>query len=271
MTIGEWLVNTTADLEFASKTPRLDALLLLELVTARSRADLLASSKETLSVMRQGKLKKIVERRLNGEPMAYIAGQKEFYGRDFMVNHSVLVPRPESEAFLELLGALRKTERVHTLIDIGTGSGILAITAKLQHPDLYVFASDTSKDALQVAAQNALRHKAAVTFKEQNLLAGDREGYDVIFANLPYVPTRQEPDRSIAQEPPEALFSGPDGLEHYRRLFSQLKPKHIRFVMTESLTEQHAAVEQLAADAGYQKTSTEGLVQWFTKIVPDRF
>jgi release factor glutamine methyltransferase len=200
MTIGEWLLNTTADLELASRTPRLDALLLLELVTSRSRADLLASSKETLSVMRQGKLKKLVERRLNGEPMAYIAGQKEFYGRDYIVNHSVLVPRPESEAFLELLSVLRKTERVHSLVDIGTGSGVLAITAKLQHPDLYVFATDNSKDALQVAAQNALRHKAAVTFKEQNLLAGDREGYDVIFANLPYVPTQQEPDPSIGAQ-----------------------------------------------------------------------
>lgn len=266
MTLGEWLLSATEQLEKAgSKTPRLDALVLLEMVTKRSRASLLAAGNEKLSVMRQGKLKKLLERRVSGEPVAYIAGQKEFYGRDFIVNKWVLIPRPESEAFLELLAELRKTERVHSLVDIGTGSGALAITAKLQFPDMYVFATDTSKEALQVAAQNALRHEAPVTFKEQNLLHGDKEGYDVIFANLPYVPTGPEPDPSIAFEPAEALFSGFDGLELYRRFFEQLEPKFIRFVMTESLLTQHEPIAKIADEASYDHTSTEGLVQLFTK------
>lgn len=268
MTYGEWLLQTTEQLEkTGSKTPRLDALLLLEMVSGRGRANLLASTKEKLSVMRQGKLKKLLERRAAGEPMAYIAGQKEFYGRDFTVNKWVLVPRPESEDFLELLKELRKTERVHSLIDIGTGSGNLAVTVKLEYPDMYVFASDTSKEALEIAIQNSRRHDAPVTFKEQSLLSGDKEGYDVILANLPYVPTGPEPDPSIAHEPSEALFSGPDGLEHYRMLFGQLAPKHIRFVLTESLQSQHRAIEELARAANYDLTKTKGLVQLFTKQV----
>jgi release factor glutamine methyltransferase len=290
MTYGEWLLRATETLEKSgSKTPRLDALLLLEMVSGRSRADLIASGKEKLSVMRQGKLKALLARRVDGEPMAYIAGQKEFHGRDFIVNKWVLVPRPESEAFLTLLKYLRdhkkeisevrplKTEKygvggfLHTVADIGTGSGNLAITAKLEFPDLYVFATDTSKEALQIAAQNALRHNAAIVFKEQNLLHGDKEGYDLVMANLPYVPTGPEPDPSIAHEPVEALFSGFDGLEHYRRFFTQLAPKHIRFVMTESLLTQHKALKEMAADAGYKLAKTEGLVQLFVKNTPETF
>ena len=266
MTYGEWLLEATEQIEkTGSKTPRLDALLLLELVSGLGRAQVLAMNRDKLSVMRQGKLNKLVQRRVAGEPIAYIAGQKEFYGRDFIVNKWVLVPRPESEAFLSLLAALRKKERVHNLLDLGTGSGILAITAKLEHPDMYVTATDTSEDALKIAAQNSLRHEAAVTFKVQNLLAGDKEGYDVIFANLPYVPTGPEPDPSIAMEPVEALFSGVDGLDHYRQFFSQLEPKHIRFVMTESLFSQHDAVSALAKEANYSLAESEGLIQLFTK------
>ncbi len=266
MTYGEWILEATEAIEkIGSKTPRLDALLLLSWATGYDKAILLTKTRDKLSVMRQGKLKNLLNRRLSGEPMAYIAGQKEFYGRDFIVNKYVLIPRPESEDFLELLKVLRKTERVHNLLDMGTGSGNLAITVKLEFPDMYVFASDTSEDALKIAAQNSLRHKAAVTFKNQNVLQGDKEGYDVVLANLPYVPTGPEPDPSIAHEPVEALFSGFDGLDHYRLFFQQLAPKHIRFVMTESLMSQHKAVTALAKKAGYSLTKTEGLIQLFTK------
>ena len=266
MTYGTWLLEATDTLQLAgSKTPRLDALVLLEHISGHSRAQVLSKGSEALSAMRRGKLQKLLNRRAQGEPMAYILGQKEFYGRDFAVSPLVLVPRPESEDFISLLGELRQTERIHSVVDIGTGSGNLAVTAKLEFPDMYVFASDTSTGALRIAAQNSMRHNAPVTFKEQSLLHGDKEGYDVVIANLPYVPTGPEPDPSIAFEPVEALFSGFDGLEHYRQLFAQLTPKHIRFVMTESLLSQHDAVQQLADEAGYSLTRTQGLIQLFTK------
>lgn len=266
MTYGDWILEATEAIEkIGSKTPRLDALLLLSWASGYEKANLLTMTRDKLSVMRQGKLKPLLARRLNGEPMAYIAGQKEFYGRDFMVNKFVLIPRPESEDFIVLLKALRQSERVHNLLDMGTGSGNLAITVKLEHPDMYIFASDTSEDALKIAAQNSLRHKAAVTFKNQNLLQADKEGYDVIMANLPYVPTGPDPDPSIAHEPVEALFSGFDGLEHYRRFFAQLEPKHIRFIMTESLLSQHKIMNELAKNTGYSLTKTEGLIQLFVK------
>ena len=265
MTYNDWLMNTTKELQAVSHSPRLDADILLGLVTGQSKAHLLAYIDTPLTLQEQGALQRKIERRMAGEPMAYISGTIEFYGHDFMVNEKVLVPRPESESFLELLHELRKTQRVHNLVDIGTGSGVLAISAKLAHPDLYITATDVSNSALSVAAENSLQHKAPITLRNQSLLTGDKEGYDVLFANLPYVPTNPVPDPSIAHEPPSALFSGSDGLDHYRKLFKQLAPKHIRFVMVESLANQHTAVQALAQAADYTLCDSAGLVQLFTK------
>ncbi len=266
MTYNEWQARAVQQLGSTSSTPRLDADLLIEFVTGQGRASMRAHPDNQLTSRQLLRLQKLLTRRLNDEPIAYIRGLTEFYGNDFKVNRSVLVPRPESEAFLEMLSSLRLTERVHTLIDIGTGSGALAISAKLTHPDMYITATDISSRALAVAAENCLAHRAAITLKKQSLLTGDKEGYDVVFANLPYVPTAETPDPSIAFEPNIALFSGQDGLEHYSRLFLQLKLKHIRFVLCESLTDQHEQITKLAMGADYRLTKTNGLVQLFTKV-----
>ncbi len=265
MTYNDWLTQAAQRLAGISTTPALDADLLLAYTVGRNRAGLRAHADTVLTTRELQRLQKLTSRRLQGEPIAYIRGYSEFYGHDFTVSRSVLVPRPESESFLELLAHLRKNERIHTVIDIGTGSGALAISAKLTHPDLYMTATDISSRALAVAAKNCLKHAAAITLRKQSLLTGDKEGYDVIFANLPYVPTDSVPDPSIAHEPSLALFSGTDGLDHYRRLFEQLTPKHIRFLLCESLTSQHVAMSALAAAAGYRLDSTDGLVQFFVK------
>ena len=267
MILGQTLKAAVGTLQQAgSRTARLDAEVILAFVLGKNRAWLLAHADDKLTAAQSEQFAAAIGRRSAGEPLAYITGFKEFYGRNFAVTPDVLVPRPESESFIELLKELRTTERVHNLLDMGTGCGILAITAKLEQLDLYITATDTSKAALKVAIGNALKLEASVNFKEQNLLTGDKEGYDVVLANLPYVPTVTEPDPSIANEPSEALFSGPDGLEHYRKLFEQLRPKHIRFVMIEALESQHEALIAIAKAADYKLTSTNVLVQLFTKF-----
>jgi release factor glutamine methyltransferase len=266
MTIKEQLHLVTKQLK--TPTPRLDAEVLLCHVLGKNKAWLLAHDDAVLTDAQIKKYSEAIARRAAGEPLAYIVGSKEFYGRDFVVNKHVLVPRPESESFIELLKELKNDTTIdgflHTVIDIGTGSGCLAITTKLEFPDTFVTATDTSSAALKVAIANALRYETPVVFKKQSLLTGDKQGYDVILANLPYVPEAMQ-DPSIMHEPTKALFSGADGLDHYRALFSQLSYKHIRFVLVESLQLQHKAVILLAKAASYELVKTDGLVQAFRK------
>ncbi len=264
MDIKTIIQSAASQLADISSTPKLDIEVLLAHVLQKDRSWLVAHDDYSPTAEELGSFMAYIERRKEGEPLAYILGHKDFYGRHFTVTSDVLTPRPESESFITILRELRKAERIHTAIDIGTGSGCIAITSKLEFPDMYITATDTSKRALAVAAKNALLHEAAVTFKEQDLLVGDKEGYDIVLANLPYVPIpMQHP--SIAYEPSEALYSGEDGLDHYKRLWQQLERKHIYFVMTESLESQHKTMTGLAHNAHYTLTKTDGLVQLFVK------
>lgn len=282
MLIVESILLTTKKLQAAKITSaRLDAELLHCFVIGMSKATLLAHSDELLNLKQAEQIQKLCERRLQHEPIAYITGYKEFYGRDFSVNSSVLVPRPESESFITLLHDLKNNlikysslssknttgGFLHTALDVGTGSGCLAITVKLEFTDMFVTATDTSSAALKVAIANARRLNTDIVFKKQSLLTSDKQGYDVVLANLPYVPEHMQ-HISIASEPREALFSGDDGLNHYRKLFEQLKLKHIRFVLSESLLTQHEAIESLAINADYTLVKTDGLVQLFVKNNP---
>lgn len=269
MTTEQWLKHSQNKLGHTGfSTARLDSLVLICHVLNTNKAQILADDTTKLTKTQLSKLNKLLQKRIEARPVAQIVGKKEFYGHEFLVNRSVLVPRPESESFIELIAKLRTTQKIHNIIDIGTGSGALAITIKLKWPDLYVTASDISRGALKVAAKNSIRHSAAITLKHQTLLDGDKEGYDLVVANLPYVPKTAEftNEPSIMFEPKIALFSGNSGLSHYAKLFKQLSPKHIRFVMTESLVFQHDAITVLADKAGYKLLATEGLVQMFSKI-----
>ena len=268
MTLKLWIRKNTDKLRSSSLTARLDTEILLATLLGRDRSWIHAHPEYILHVSDIHNLDDMIQRRVNGEPVAYITGNKEFYGRDFTVNKSVLVPRPESESFIELLRGLKNDKSIpgflHQVLDMGTGSGCLAITAKLEFPDLVVTATDTSLSALKVAIDNAKKHDKSIVFRKQSLLAGDKQGYDIVLANLPYVPETMQ-DKSIMHEPRMALFSGHDGLNHYRKLFEQLEPKHIRFIMTESLLNQHANIEELASQANYTLVKTDGLVQLFAK------
>jgi len=268
MTIAEWLVPAMIKLRDAGvDSPRRDCLVLLEDAIQKDRAWVVAHPEHALDPKVIQPLNKFIIRRTNREPLAYIRGKAWFYGRFFEVNPNTLIPRPESENFIELL----KNIKPQKIIDIGTGSGALAITAKLELPESKIVATDTSSAALAVAQKNTALHNTDIQFVFGSLLdpiKNEQLEDSCVIANLPYVPKNLITSPEITQEPPEALFSGIDGLEHYQNFWQQLtersqKPQHI---LIESLESQHTALKALAHKAGYKLDKTSILIQQFSHI-----
>ncbi len=265
MTVENWNQEARIKLAEYSLTPSLDAEILLAHFMKKDRAWVLAHAEDNLDEKTCLTLSKALVRRTSGEPIAYVTGRTEFYGRDFYVDSRVLVPRPESEDFIEIMRSIvDKIGDNTSVIDVGTGSGILAITLKLEHPALEITATDISKKALKVARMNANRYKLSIPLRHQDLLS-DTDAQDIVVANLPYVPINMR-DPSIQMEPDEALYSGMDGLDHYRRLFQQLENRTVRYVLTESLLDQHEQLSAVAKLAGFVEHSMKGLVQVFTRM-----
>ncbi len=172
-------------------------------------------------------LEPFVRRRENREPLAYILGWREFYGRRFDVCSDVLIPRHETETLVELALALILNIKAPRIIDLGTGSGCLAVTIKLERPDALVAASDVSPAALKVAEDNATKLGASILFRESDLFKSWRgEKFDLIVSNPPYVGANVElPPEVRLFEPPLALFGydGYDEYDLYRRIAREAK------------------------------------------------
>lgn len=267
MTAAEYLSAQTQHLRQSGiETARLDCLILLEDELGISRAHLLAHGELQLSAGQLGTLNKKIAQRAKHIPLAYIRGKTAFFGREFMVDRRVLVPRPESEAIIELLKTLPLGDHVH-IADIGTGSGCLGITAALELPGATVQLCDISAGALSVANQNARQLGAHVISKQQDLLGNKPANYDVVLANLPYVPDNFPVNQAVRSEPAQALFAGVDGLDLYKKLWRQLADSRHRprFVLTESFANQHHALATLARHAGYALERSSGLAQLFAQ------
>jgi release factor glutamine methyltransferase len=230
MTVAEALRETGRRLEAVGGTGRLDAVLLLEYVTDDSRESFITAGERVLTPPETTGLAKAVERRLAGAPIAYITGEVGFFGRTFGVDERVLVPRPETEHVVEAaLAALRERGTTRgNIADIGTGSGAIAISLAAELPDAWVFGTDISHGAIDVARRNAARNNV---FQSCTFLHGDLAlplarfaPFDGLVANLPYVPTAAIPAAPdpVAFEPPLALDGGPDGLALSRRLIAML-------------------------------------------------
>ena len=223
--VDTWLAAAAAQLQTAGiASSRLDSELLLSHVLQRPRHWLHAHGDSTLLHEQQVQAEQLLARRLQHEPLAYLVGHKEFYGRDFVVSPAVLVPRPETEQMITLLLQLIQPTQ-YTIADVGTGSGILAITTQLELPPCQVDAYDISPEALTIAQHNAQQHGAtSVNFIQSDLLAAAQQRYDVILANLPYVnPAWQRDDRETGHEPALALFAKDDGLALISTLLAQTK------------------------------------------------
>jgi release factor glutamine methyltransferase len=265
MKIKDWLLKSTRDLDEAGVgSARLDCLILLEDALSKDRSWILANQDKTLSKTKLKSLSSKLKKRSSHLPLAYVRGHSEFYGRKFLVNRHVLEPRPESETMIELLLQLPLPKKPG-IADIGTGSGCLGITAALELHDPNVDLFDIDASVLAVARHNQALHELHLHTRKANLLARPLRPYDVILANLPYVPDSYKVNQAAAMEPKIAIFGGHDGLDIYRKFFAQLqhftwKPK---FVLTESLPPQHAKLAGIASMYGFKLYKSQDFIQIF--------
>ncbi len=255
-TISFWLKNAAKSLKDAGiSSARLDAELILANTLRKNRTYLHAHLDEEIDPRRVDIANARLDLRLDRVPMAYILGYKEFYGRKFTVSPAVLVPRPESEDMISLfLDATAGEIEQKVLIDVGTGSGCLGITAALERTNISVILSDISKDALRIAEKNADEHHARVKIQQQSLLNGQLEPVDYIFANLPYVDKDWEVSPELQYEPKIALFTEDGGLKLTLELIQQaphcLTPNGQLFI--EADPTQHERIIQAAAKQNFK-------------------
>jgi release factor glutamine methyltransferase len=206
--------------------PRLNAEHLLAHVLGRKRIDLYLEFERRLPELELAPLRELVKRRGAGEPLQHLLGTVEFYGRTLRCDKRALVPRPETEQLVELLISHLKTETAYSrMVDVGTGSGVIALTLAAEFPKAEIVGADISEDALTLASENAERLGLVdrVQFLRSNLLESVQPGFDVIVANLPYVSTedRQNLSREVLHDPEVALFAGVHGDELVRQLIAQ--------------------------------------------------
>ena len=204
----------------------LDAEVLARHVLGWDRAELLARGREAPPAGFDESFNGLIARRQAREPVSLIIGTREFWGLDFEVTRAVLVPRPETEFIVEEALAAFATRSPGTIVDVGTGSGCIAVALAHEFPAARVMATDISEAALAVARRNAARHGVAerIDFRRGNLLDGVAERADLIVSNPPYVPRSVERAMApevVAYEPHVALFAGADGLELVGRIFEQ--------------------------------------------------
>ena len=256
-------MNTIDQLLRHSGLPRLEARMLLEAATGYNHAALLMRGDQCLSENQTAQWQQMLARRLAGEPMAYILGNREFYGRPFATTPATLIPRPETEHLVEAVLARLPTNG--KVWDLGTGSGAIAVTLACERPDATVFASDISPDALEVAAANAVELGAKVQFacgswyqafsKEQTGLL------DIIVSNPPYIEA-DDPhliEGDLRFEPQNALTDFADGLSAIRMLAKGAGERLQTggWLLMEHGWNQGAAVRQILLDNGFSEVATE--------------
>ena len=222
------LWDITIHLAQTSDTPALDASVLLAQVLDKPRTWVMAHPEVTLTTQQKKQLDDSLARLERGEPLPYVLGHWEFFGMDFDVTPEVLIPRPETELLVEkAISWLRESPVRRTVADIGTGSGVIAISIATHIPDAYILATDLSRAALKVARKNALKFDTLhrIDFLQCDLLphhidplATERH-FDLICANLPYIPTERLRNLPIyGHEPTLALDGDSDGMKTIRRL-----------------------------------------------------
>lgn len=242
--------------------------LLLCHVLQKSRAYVLARPELKLTKTQNAELTTLLKRREQGEPMAYLIGKRGFWKHDFEVTPATLIPRPETELIIETALQHLETGTPARILDLGTGSGIIAISLALESPFWQVVAVDASLAALEIARKNArLLQALNVSFLESNWFSaladqfhGNQKGFDLIVANPPYI-AEQDPHLTqgdLRFEPQDALSSGPDGLKDLRTIIREAPYflKHEGFLMVEHGYDQHTAVQQLLWQAGFSEAQT---------------
>lgn len=249
------LALAEAELAAVSETPRLDAELLLAECAGITRAAVIACPERVLDADQTARLEAAVARRQAGEPLAYILGRKEFYSLMLAVTPDVLVPRPETELLVEAALGRIAAGRCRVL-DLGTGSGAIALALKHERPDLAIVAVDASAAALDLARANAATLGLEIDFRLSDWFSSlSGESFDLIVGNPPYVPT-EDPhfERGLAHEPRAALDGGADGLDACRAILGDAGRFLARGgqLILEHGHDQRAALVALAAAHGFE-------------------
>jgi release factor glutamine methyltransferase len=240
---------------------RIDAQLLLLQVLGRSQSDrawLLAHDTDELPEGQHAQFLQLCQRRAAGEPVAYIVGHKEFFGLDLLVDRRVLVPRPDTETLVEWALDILPPTGGPRVVDLGCGSGAIALAIKKARPAAKVQATDVSSDALVVARENARQLSLDVEFRQASWLADAPGTYDLIVSNPPYVAAEDPHLPALAHEPLGALVAGPDGLADIRTIVAhapaQLRPGG--WLLLEHGHDQAPAVRALLTAAGFQDVAS---------------
>ncbi len=249
-----------------TKIANLDAELILAHILHQERIFLHTHPETELTKRQISAANKLLARRQNHEPLAYILGYKEFYGRNFQVNKNVLIPRPESETIIELTKQIQPTPK--NIADIGTGSGCIAITLALELTNTHIVATDICKKALNLAAKNATNLSAQnITFIQSDLLTKlPDHKFDLICANLPYVDQLwawNSPE--LIYEPKKALYASNNGLQLIFKLIESA-PKYLNQhgqLILESDHTQHPAIKKYAQSHNFEHISTSGIILAF--------
>ncbi len=205
------------------RTANLDARVLLADVLGYSTTELLSNLQRTLPASIHKKYKLLIKQRVNGVPVAYLVGEKEFGDITLKVNRNVLIPRPATEAIVEEAIKTAKLQKAKSIYEIGTGSGVIAISIAKKLPKVKIVASDISPKALLVAKENIRRYKLNGQIKLVKSNLGEHiKKPALVVANLPYLPNILRKKNELKFEPSKALFAGETGLELYKKMFADL-------------------------------------------------
>jgi release factor glutamine methyltransferase len=251
------------------ETPRLDAEVLLSHVLGVGRERLLTDRELTVRGPAVRAFQNAVRRRaVEREPVAYIVGSRGFRRLDLTVDHRVLIPRPETELLVEVALSLPRGVRV---LDVGTGSGAVALALKDERPDMHVTGSDLSEEALALARANGERLGLEVEWLRADLLTDVPDEFDAILSNPPYVAESERGSLApeiLRHEPAEALFAGPDGLMAIRALLAQVAARvRVRLVALEVGAGQVPAVMELVCAAGFRAMRAEKDLAGIERVV----
>lgn len=232
MTVGDaiaWGASILDESDEIAVRSRADATLLLRHVLNIPQAEIYAYRERQLTDEQTIRFQSMIDQRLRGKPIQYITGSQEFFGLEFRVTPDVLIPRPETEHLVEAAIERLRNLEIPRIVEVGTGSGAIAVALAYTLPAAQIAAVDISKAALAVARQNAAKHGVAdrIRFIESDLLAAVAgEAFDAVVSNPPYVALSERASLPVEvreHEPPLALFAGPTGLEIYRRLIPEAK------------------------------------------------
>jgi len=268
--IKDWLISAQHQLsEIGITSAHLDAEIILANALEKNRTYLHAHPEQLIDAQQYRIANNLLAQRMNRLPIAYIVGHKEFYGRQFIVSPATLIPRPESEDIIttlkQLLSSTTYPLASTKLVDVGTGSGCLGITAKLEFPKLDVTLTDISIEALDIARQNSDALSADVQIIQSDLLQNYPTKPNIIIANLPYVDQTWDRSPETIYEPSLALFAADHGRSIIYKLIDQASKSLVRdgFLIVEADPTQHDSLIKYAKEKSFSVTDKLGYIITF--------